>query len=138
MARGFAKRLNGSLAIIDKRRPKPNESEVVNVVGEVEGRDCLLTDDMIDTAGTVSEAAIALKNLGARDVYVCATHALMSGPAVERLSKAPIKEVTVTDTVMIPPEKRFETLKVLSVGELLSKAIRYIHSEQSVSSLFEQ
>ena len=138
MARGFAKRLNGSLAIIDKRRPKPNESEVVNVVGEVEGRDCLLTDDMIDTAGTVSEAAIALKNLGARDVYVCATHALMSGPAIERLSKAPIKEVTVTDTVMIPPEKRFATLKVLSVGELLSKAIRYIHSEQSVSSLFEQ
>jgi ribose-phosphate pyrophosphokinase len=137
MARGFAKRLNGSLAIIDKRRPKPNVSEVVNVVGEVEGRDCLLADDMIDTAGTVSEAARALKDLGARDVYVCATHALLSGPAVERLSKAPIKEVTVTDTVMIPRAKRFPTLCVLSVGELLSKAIRYIHSEQSVSSLFE-
>jgi ribose-phosphate pyrophosphokinase len=137
MARGFAKRLNGSLAIIDKRRPKPNVSEVVNVVGEVEGRDCLLADDMIDTAGTVSEAAKALKDLGARDVYVCATHALLSGPAVERLSKAPIKEVTVTDTVMIPQAKRFPTLCVLSVGELLSKAIRYIHSEQSVSSLFE-
>jgi len=138
MARGFAKRLNGSLAIIDKRRPKANVSEVVNVVGEVEGRDCLLADDMIDTAGTVSEAAKALKDLGARDVYVCATHALLSGPSVERLSKAPIKEVTVTDTVMIPKSKRFETLCVLSVGELLSKAIRYIHSEQSVSSLFEQ
>src|SRR5687768_1217633 len=138
MARGFAKRLNGSLAIIDKRRPKPNQSEVVNVVGEVEGRDCLLTDDMIDTAGTVSEASRALKDLGAKDVYVCATHALLSGPAVERLSGAPIKEVTVTDTVRIPPEKRFATLTVLSVGELLSKAIRYIHSEQSVSSLFEQ
>src|SRR3954463_8389817 len=138
MARGFAKRLNGSLAIIDKRRPKPNQSEVVNVVGEVEGRDCLLADDMIDTAGTVSEAARALKDLGARDVYVCATHALLSGPAVERLSKAPIKEVTVTDTVMIPEAKRFPQLTVLSVGELLSKAIRYIHSEQSVSSLFEQ
>jgi len=137
MARGFAKRLNGSLAIIDKRRPKPNVSEVVNVVGEVEGRDCLLADDMIDTAGTVSEAASALKDLGARDVYVCATHALLSGPAVERLSKAPIKEVTVTDTVMIPEAKRFSTLCILSVGELLSKAIRYIHSEQSVSSLFE-
>src|SRR5258706_2025237 len=137
MARGFARRLNGSLAIIDKRRPKPNESEVVNVVGEVEGRDCLVTDDMIDTAGTVSEAAIALKDLGARDIYVCATHAVMSGPAVERLSKAPIKEVTVTDTVMIPKAKRFSTLCILSVGELLSKAIRYIHSEQSVSSLFE-
>ncbi|HEX5577669.1 MAG TPA: ribose-phosphate pyrophosphokinase [Gemmatimonadaceae bacterium] len=138
MARGFAKRLNGSLAIIDKRRPKPNQSEVVNVVGEVEGKDCLLTDDMIDTAGTVSEASRALKDLGARDVYVCATHALLSGPAVERLSKAPIKEVTVTDTVRIPEEKRFPQLHVLSVGELLSKAIRYIHSEQSVSSLFEQ
>src|SRR6184192_3707044 len=99
MARGFAKRLNASLAIIDKRRPSANVAEVVNVVGEVEGKDCLLTDDMIDTAGTVSEAAKALKDLGARDVYVCATHALLSGPAVERLSKAPIKEVTVTDTV---------------------------------------
>jgi len=138
MARGFAKRLNGSLAIIDKRRPRPNESEIVNVVGEVEGRDCLLTDDMIDTAGTVSEAARALKDLGARDVYVCATHALLSGPAVERLSEAPIMEVTVTDTVHIPEEKRFPQLQVLSVGDLLSKAVRYIHSEQSVSSLFEQ
>ncbi|MEO5580437.1 MAG: ribose-phosphate pyrophosphokinase [Gemmatimonadaceae bacterium] len=138
MARGFAKRLNGSLAIIDKRRPRPNESEIVNVVGEVEGRDCLLTDDMIDTAGTVSEAARALKELGARDVYVCATHALLSGPAVERLIEAPITEVTVTDTVNIPEEKRFPQLHVLSVGDLLSKAVRYIHSEQSVSSLFEQ
>src|SRR5688572_8116688 len=138
MARGFAKRLNGSLAIIDKRRPKPNQSEVVNVVGEVEGRDCLLTDDMIDTAGTVAEASCALKDLGARDVYVCATHALLSGKAVERLTGAPIREVTVTDTVHIPQAKRFDTLTVLSVGELLSKAIRYIHSEQSVSSLFEQ
>jgi ribose-phosphate pyrophosphokinase len=138
MARGFAKRLNGSLAIIDKRRPKPNESEVVNVVGEVEGSDCLLTDDMIDTAGTVAEAARALKDLGAKDIYVCATHALLSGPAVERLAAAPITEVTVTDSVRIPPEKRFPQLCVLSVGELLGKAIRYIHSEQSVSSLFEQ
>jgi ribose-phosphate pyrophosphokinase len=136
MARGFAKRLNGSLAIIDKRRPRPNQSEVVNVVGEVEGRDCVLTDDMIDTAGTVSEASRALKKLGARDVYVCATHALLSGPAVERLSNAPIKEVTVTDTVRIPEEKNFPQLEILSVGDLLAKAIRYIHSEQSVSSLF--
>ena len=137
MARGFAKRLNASLAIIDKRRPKANVAEVVNVVGEVEGKDCVLADDMIDTAGTVSEAARALKDLGARDVYVCATHALLSGPAIERLSNAPIKEVTVTDTIAIAPERRFSTLCVLSVGELLSKAIRYIHSEQSVSSLFE-
>jgi ribose-phosphate pyrophosphokinase len=137
MARGFAKRLNATFAIIDKRRPKANVAEVVNVIGEVGDRDCLLVDDMIDTAGTMCEAARALKALGARDVYVCATHALFSGPAVERLSNSPIAEVAVTDTVAIPPERMFPTLKVLSVGELLSKAIRYIHSEQSVSSLFE-
>ena len=137
MARGFAKRLNGTLAIIDKRRPTHNAVEVLNVVGEVEGRDCLIPDDMIDTAGTVTEAARALKGLGARDIYVCATHALLSGPAVQRLEEAPIAEVAVTDTVMIPPQRRMDKLKVLSVGELLSKAIRYTHSEQSVSSLFD-
>jgi ribose-phosphate pyrophosphokinase len=137
MARGFAKRLNATLAIIDKRRPKPNVSEVVNVVGEVEGSDCILVDDMIDTAGTVSEAARALKGLGALDIYVCATHALLSGPAKQRLSEAPITEVAVTDTVSIPESRRFDRLVVLSVGELLSKAIRFTHSEQSVSSLFD-
>lgn len=137
MARGFAKRLNGSFAIIDKRRPQANVAEVLNVVGEVEGRDCLIPDDMIDTAGTVAAAAKALKELGAKDIYVCATHALLSGPAAERLRNAPIKEVTVTDTVAIPPEHRFPQLTVLSVGELLAKAIRYTHSDESVSSLFE-
>ena len=104
MARGFAKRLDASLAIIDKRRPRANVSEVVNVVGEVEGRDCILADDMIDTAGTVTEAARALKRLGANDVYVCATHAVFSGPAVERLKAAPIVEVVVTDTIDLAPE----------------------------------
>jgi ribose-phosphate pyrophosphokinase len=137
MARGFAKRLNGSLAIIDKRRPTQNVAEVLNVVGNVDGKDCLLPDDMIDTAGTVTEAARALKELGARDIYVCATHALLSGPAVERLRAAPIVEVAVMDTIEISPERRFPALKVLSVGELLSKAVKYIHSEQSVSSLFD-
>jgi ribose-phosphate pyrophosphokinase len=137
MARGFAKQLDASLAIIDKRRPKANVSEVVNVVGEVEGRDCLIADDMIDTAGTVAEASRALKKLGAKDVYVCATHALLSGPAPQRLSDAPITEVTVTDTIAIPADRRFPTLNVLSVGELLSKAIRFTHAEQSVSSLFD-
>ncbi len=137
MARGFAKRLDGSLAIIDKRRPAPNVSEVVNVVGEVEGRDCLIADDMIDTAGTVCEAARALKAMGANDVYVCASHALLSGPAVERRRAAPIVEVTVTDTIAIPPERHFPQLQVLSVGELLAKAIRFTHSDQSVSSLFD-
>src|SRR5438067_10301578 len=95
MARGFAKRLNASLPIIDKRRPQPNVAEVVNVVGDVEGHDCILVDDMIDTAGTVTEAARALKRLGARDVYVSATHALLSGPARQRLDDAPIRERAV-------------------------------------------
>ncbi len=137
MARGFAKRLDASLAIIDKRRPRANVSEVVNVVGEVEGRDCILADDMIDTAGTISEAALALKGLGARSINACATHALLSGPAVQRLVDSPITEVAVTDTIQLPPERRFDKLTILSVGELLSKAIRYTHAEQSVSSLFE-
>ncbi len=137
MARGFAKRLNATLAIIDKRRPQPNVSEVVNVVGEVEGHDCILVDDMIDTAGTVTEAARALKNLGAQDIYICATHALLSGPAKQRLSDSPIREVAVTDTIAIPHERRPTQLCVLSVGELLSKAIRFTHAEQSVSSLFD-
>jgi ribose-phosphate pyrophosphokinase len=109
----------------------------VNVVGEVEGRDCILADDMIDTAGTVTEAARALKELGAKDIYVCATHALLSGPAVERLSSSVIREVVVTDTILCPSERRFDKLTILSVGELLSKAIRYTHAEQSVSSLFD-
>ena len=112
-------------------------AEVLNVVGEVEGRDCLIPDDMIDTAGTVTEAARALKELGAEDIYVCATHALLSGPAVRALRDAPITEVAVTDTVAIPEERQLEQLKVLSVGELLAKAIRYTHIDQSVSSLFE-
>jgi ribose-phosphate pyrophosphokinase len=137
MARGFAKRLDASLAIIDKRRPRANVSEVVNVVGEVEGRDCILADDMIDTAGTISEAAHALRRLGANNVYACATHALLSGPALQRLKDSPIVELVVTDTILLPPERQFDRLTILSVGELLSKAIRYTHAEQSVSSLFE-
>jgi ribose-phosphate pyrophosphokinase len=137
MARGFAKRLNATLAIIDKRRPAANVSEVVNVVGEVTGRDCILVDDMIDTAGTVTEAAKALKALGAMDIYICASHALLSGPAKQRLTDAPIKEVAVTDTIQVPENRRPPQLAILSVGELIAKAVRYTHAEQSVSSLFE-
>jgi ribose-phosphate pyrophosphokinase len=137
MARGFAKRLDASLAIIDKRRPRANVSEVVNVVGEVEGRDCILADDMIDTAGTMTEAAHALKRLGANDIYACATHALLSGPAIQRLKDSPIVEVAVTDTILLPESRKYDRLTILSVGELLSKAIRYTHAEQSVSSLFD-
>lgn len=137
MARGFAKRLNASLAIIDKRRPSANIAEVVNVVGEVRGRDCVIPDDMVDTAGTMTEAVHALKRLGANDIYCCATHALLSGPAVERLQASPVKEVVVTNTIAIPPERRFDRLKVLSIAGLLAKAIGYTHSDQSVSSLFD-
>jgi len=137
MARGFAKRLNATLAIIDKRRPSANIAEVVNVVGEVAGKDCVIPDDMIDTAGTMSEAVHALKRLGARDIYCCATHALLSGPAVDRLVAAPVTEVVVTDTIAIPPERRFDRLKILSIAGLLAKAIGYTHSDQSVSSLFD-
>jgi len=138
MARGFAKRLDASLAIIDKRRTQHNVSEVMNVVGEVEGMDCILVDDMIDTAGTVCEASYALKKMGAKDVYVCATHALLSGTARDRLIKAPIKEVAVTNTIAISEHKAFDKLMILSVGELLAKAVRLTHAEQSVSSLFEE
>jgi ribose-phosphate pyrophosphokinase len=137
MARGFAKRLNAAFAIIDKRRPSANVSEVLNVVGEVSGRNCLIPDDMIDTAGTVTAAARVLRELGAKEIFACATHALLSGPAPERLAGAPIAEVTVTDTVAIPSSRRFPQLRVLSVGELLAKAVRYTHDDQSVSSLFE-
>ncbi len=138
MARGFAKRLDASLVIIDKRRTGHNVAEVMNVVGEVDGMDCILVDDMIDTAGTVSEAATALKKFGAKNVYSCATHALLSGPARDRLMKAPIEEVVVTNTISIPDTRRFDKLTVLSVGELLAKAVRLTHAEQSVSSLFEE
>jgi len=137
MARGFAKRLNGTLAIIDKRRTGPNVAEVVNVVGDVAGKNCILADDMIDTGGTMAEAVHALKRLGANDVYICATHALLSGPAVERLSAAPVTEVAVTNTIAIPPERHFPQLKVLSIAGLLAKAIGYTHSDQSVSALFD-
>jgi ribose-phosphate pyrophosphokinase len=137
MARGFAKRLNASLAIIDKRRPSANVAEVVNVVGDVSGRDCLIPDDMIDTAGTVAEAAIALTQLGAGKIYVFASHALLSGPAVERLRASAIDEVAVTNTIRIPEGRTFEKLKVLSIAGLIAKAIGYEHSNQSVSALFD-
>jgi ribose-phosphate pyrophosphokinase len=137
MARGFAKRLNASLAIIDKRRPSANIAEVVNVVGEVAGKDCLIPDDLIDTAGTVTEAAAALKRLGARTVYCCATHALLSGPALDRLQAAPIEELAVANTIAVPESKRFDRMVVLSVGSLLATAIANTHSDKSVSSLFD-
>jgi ribose-phosphate pyrophosphokinase len=137
MVRGYARRLGGEIAMIDKRRPAPNVAEVVNVVGDVNGKTCLIPDDMIDTGGTVSEAVRALRERGAKKIFVCATHALLSGPAVARLSELPITEIAVTDTIYVPEEKRFAGLRILPVANLLARAIRYIHENESVSSLFE-
>jgi ribose-phosphate pyrophosphokinase len=137
MARGFAKRLGATFAIIDKRRPAPNEAEVLNVVGEVEGRPCLISDDMVDTGGTMASAVHALVDRGATRVYASATHALLSGRAVEKLSASPLEELVVTNTIHVPEERRFERLRILSVAGLLSQAIRYIHLNKSVSQLFE-
>jgi ribose-phosphate pyrophosphokinase len=137
MARGFARRLGASFAIIDKRRPAHNQSEVLSVVGDVEGKNCLITDDMVDTAGTMASAVHALKERGAATVSACATHALLSGNATERLNAAPLEELVVTNTVQIPEERRFDRLVVLSVAPLLARAIEYIHSNESVSQLFE-
>jgi len=137
MAGGFAKRLGATFAIIDKRRPGPNRSQVLHVIGDVESKNCILTDDMVDTGGTLANAVVALKERGALSVYACATHALLSGNATEHLSEAPLDELVVTNTIHIPEERRWEKLTVLSVAELLANAIEYIHSNESVSQLFE-
>ena len=137
MARGFAKRLGATFAIIDKRRPSPNESEVINVVGEVEGMTCIIADDMVDTGGTLANGIIALKERGAKAVYASATHALLSGKATEKLAAAPMEELVVTNTIDIPEDRRFDKLRILSVAGLLANSIQYIHSNESVSQLFE-
>ncbi len=137
MARGFARRLDSSFAIIDKRRPAHNVAEVVSVVGDVANRTCIVVDDLIDTAGTLESVATALKERGAKAIYAAATHALLSGPAVERLMRSPIEEVVVTNTLLIPEEKHFPKLTVLSVGPLLARAIWFTHSNESVSQLFD-
>lgn len=135
-ARAFAKRLEANLAIVDKRRPAPNVSEVMNVIGDVAGKTAILLDDMIDTAGTMTQAAEALKNRGAKQVYACCSHAVLSGPAIERLEKSPIKELVVTNTIPERENAKFARIKRLSVGPLLGEAIKRIHCGESVSSLF--
>jgi ribose-phosphate pyrophosphokinase len=137
MARGFARRMNASFAIIDKRRPQQNVAEVLEVVGEVNGRACIIVDDMIDTAGTLVTVVEALKERGAEKIYAAATHPIFSGPACERLSASSVEEVVVTNTLHVPDEKRFDKLRVLSIAELLARAIRYTHSNESVSQLFD-
>ena len=137
MARGFARRLNASFAIIDKRRPAHNQAEVLQVIGEVEGRACIVVDDMIDTAGTLASVVQALAVRGAAGIYAAATHPLLSGPAPERLQESAVREVVVTNTLYVPEEKRFPKLRILSIAELLARAIRYTRSNESVSQLFD-
>jgi len=136
-ARAYAKRLDAELAVIDKRRTDDGTAEVMNVIGDVEGRTCIIQDDIVDTAGTITKAAGALKNNGAARVLACAVHGVLSGPAIERIDKSPIDKMIVTDT--IPQTKAIETcnkIVVLSVARLLGQAIKSIHEETSVSSLF--
>jgi ribose-phosphate pyrophosphokinase len=135
-ARAFAKRLNADLAVVDKRRVRPNEAEVMNVIGQVRGRNVMICDDMIDTAGTLIQTVEALRNQKAKLIFVCATHGVLSGPAIERLSKVPIDQIILTNTVPLDQIKQLPNMKILSVAGLLAKAIRSIHDETSVSNLF--
>jgi ribose-phosphate pyrophosphokinase len=136
-ARAYAKRLDANLAIIDKRRERANVSEVMNIIGDVKGRDCVILDDMIDTAGTLANAARALLDHGARRVYAAATHAVLSGPAVGRITESPLTKVIITDTVPLREEARGNPkFQVASVSRLLGEAIRRIHNSDSISSLF--
>ena len=138
-ARAVAKLLNDTeMAIIDKRRPRPNVSEVMNIIGDVAGKQCIIIDDMIDTAGTITLAAAALLDKGADAVYACCTHAVLSGPAVERLDESEIKEVIVTDSIQQPAGRHLDKLQTISVGNLVGEAIKRIHENRSVSPLFQE
>ncbi len=136
-ARDLAERIGAPLAIIDKRRPEPNVSEVMNIIGDIQGKRVLMIDDIIDTAGTITHGAEALKKFGATDIFVGCTHPVLSGPAVDRLDKAPIKEVLVTNTIALPKHKMIDKIKILSVAPLLGEAIIRIHEDLSVSKLFD-
>ncbi len=135
-ARAIAKRLNAGLAIIDKRREGPNQAIAMHLIGDVRGRDTVVIDDMIDTAGTLVQAVGALEREGARRILACGVHAVLSGPAIERIQASPLEETVVTNSIPVPPEKQFARLTVLSVAPLLGEAIRRIHDEESVSTLF--
>ncbi len=135
-ARAFAKRLNASLAVVDKRRNSPDSVEVMHIIGEIKGKNAVIVDDLVATAGTLCEAAEALKNNGARDIYASITHGVLSGNAIENIAKSSLKKLIITDTIPLPREKQLEKIEVLSVASLLGKAISCIHLEKSVSSLF--
>lgn len=135
--RAFAKRLGAGLAIIDKRRERPNESQVMHIIGDVKDKIAIILDDMVDTAGTLCHAARALKEHGAKEVHGCATHPVLSGPAIQRIKESVLESLIVTDTIPLSDEARaMDKIKVLSVADLLGEAIRRIHNDDSVSSLF--
>lgn len=136
-ARKLADSLNTPIAIIDKRRPKPNVAEVMNIVGNIEGKTCILIDDIIDTAGTITLGAKALKERGAKEVYASCSHAVLSGQALERIENSPIKELVYANTIHIPEDKKLDKMVPLCVGDLIAKAIYKIHNNEPVSVLFE-
>ncbi len=136
-ARNIANRLNAPIAIVDKRRPRANVAEVMNIIGDIKGKKVLLVDDMIDTAGTLVQGAQALIENGAKEVYACATHGVLSGPAIERIQNSPIKELVITDTIPLPPEKQIDKIRVLSVAPIFAEAIDRIYEDLPVSILFE-
>lgn len=136
-ARKMADRLKAPIAIIDKRRPRPNVAEVMNIVGNVEGKTAIIIDDIIDTAGTISIAASALIESGAKEVYACCTHPVLSGPAVQRINDSVIKELIVTNSIALPEEKHSPKIKQLSVAKLLAETIVRVHEQKSVSTLFD-
>ncbi len=135
-ARNFAAKLDVPIAIIDKRRPKPNVSEVMNIIGDIDGKKVILVDDMIDTAGTITNGAQALSDRGAKEVYACCSHGVLSGPAMERIEASPIKELVTLDTIAIPEDKKIAKIKTLSVAHLFAEAIKRIYADGSVSELF--
>lgn len=136
-ARKMASHLQAPIAFIDKRRPEPNVAEIMNIVGNIEGKNAIIIDDLIDTAGTITLAANALVEKGAKSVYACCTHPVLSGPAISRIESSPIKELVVTNTIELPEEKLLNKIKSLSVVPLLVEAIDRIHNEKAVSPLFE-
>ena len=137
-ARSLSEKLDCPIAIIDKRRPKPNVAEVMGIIGDVSDKNCILIDDMIDTAGTICAGAEILKQKGAKDVYIACTHGVLSGPAVERLSNCCAKEIVITDTIAIPQEKKFDKLVQVTVAELLAHTIENIENNLPVSDVFKQ
>ncbi|MCI5897776.1 MAG: ribose-phosphate diphosphokinase [Anaerovoracaceae bacterium] len=136
-ARNMAQPLEAPIAIVDKRRPKANVSEVMNIIGDIKDKNVILVDDMIDTAGTITNAANALKEMGAKDVYACATHPVLSGPAIERIEASAIKELVLLNTLPIPEEKKIDKIKLLSVAPLFAEAMIRIFTNDSISRLFD-